>query len=63
MEQEQARKRAKELTMETGHICVADTVHKGAKGRLTRGGWPSADQTWAVFDHVSGQLIELEAPE
>lgn len=63
MEQGQARKRAKELSMETGRICVADTVKKGKDGRLTRGGWPSKDQTWAVLDYETGALIELEAPE
>lgn len=61
MKQEQARRRAREISEETGHIAVADTVRKTTTG-LVRGGWPSADQTWAVFDHESGHLIELDAP-
>ena len=58
MEQAQARKRAREISEQTGHIAVADTVKPGINGRLTRGGWTSAKQTWAVFDYETGELIE-----
>ena len=63
MDQVQARKRAREISEETGHIAVADTVRKSKAGGLVRGGWTSADETWAVFDHETGHLIEIEPPE
>ena len=58
MEQEQARTRAREISEETGHVAVADTVRRNRTGGLVRGGWPSADQTWAVFDFDTGHLLE-----
>jgi hypothetical protein len=60
MRQEQARKRAREISEQTGHIAVADTVRENKTGGLVRGGWPSPQQTWAVFDYATGDLIELE---
>lgn len=63
MEQGTARRRAKQISEETGHIAVADTVKPGANGAWTRGGWPSVSQTWAVFDYGSGDLIEMEPPQ
>lgn len=60
MEQGQARKRARELSEETGRVHVADVVRPGQNGRMTRGGWPSVQQTWAVFDYNTGELVELE---
>lgn len=60
MDQTQARKRAREISEETGHIAVADTVRWTKTGGLVRGGWPSADETWAVFDHETGHLIEID---
>lgn len=60
MEQGQARKRARELSEQTGDVYVADVVKPGANGRLTRGGWPDVNQTWAVFDYNTGHLVELE---
>lgn len=62
MEQEQARRRAHRISEQTGYIAVADTVRKTKDGGLVRGGWPSANQTWAVFDHDTGHLLELDAP-
>jgi hypothetical protein len=63
MEQGQARKRARELSRKTGRVMVADLVKQGANGNLTRGGWPSPRQTWAVFDYNTGELIELDVPD
>jgi hypothetical protein len=62
MEQGDARKRARELSMETGDICVAATVRRGKDGKWIRGGWPSPDETWAVIDTVTGDLIEVDKP-
>lgn len=59
MEQGKARERARQISEETGHIAVADTVRETKTG-LVRGGWPSADQTWAVFDYKTGELIEFD---
>jgi hypothetical protein len=62
MEQGTARRRAKEISQETGRIAVADTVRSTPAGWV-RGGWPSVHHTWAVFDWESGHLIELDPPE
>lgn len=60
MEQSLARKRAREISEETGHIAVADTVKRTKTGRLLRGGWPDKTQTWAVFDFATGDLLECD---
>jgi hypothetical protein len=61
MDQAQARERARQISADTGRIAVADTVRQTETG-IVRGGWPSADQTWAVFDYETGHLIEVDHP-
>jgi hypothetical protein len=63
MEQADARRRAKEISEKTGDIAVAVTVRQRKDGTWMRGGWPSEDQTWAVIDHVTGHLIEVDPPQ
>jgi hypothetical protein len=59
MEQGQARKRAREISELTGNIHVADVVKPATNGSWTRGGWPDVNQTWAVFNFNTGDLVEL----
>lgn len=55
--QAEARRLAREMRDTTDLLPVVDTVRETKTGGLIRGGFPHKDQTWAIYDHASGDLL------